>query len=76
VAETAGCIYMLEAKARNGMQDAEVQAKKDAAVQWCRHATGHAVSNGGKPWTHLLIPHNTLTENMTLAGLANQLRID
>ena len=39
VAETADCIYMLEAKARNDMDDAEVQAKKDAAVQWCSHAT-------------------------------------
>ena len=76
VAETADCIYMLEAKARNDMQDAEVQAKKDAAVQWCSHATSHAVSHGGKPWTYLLIPHDAIWENMTLAGLANQFRVD
>jgi type III restriction enzyme len=76
VAETADCIYMLEAKARNDMQDAEVQAKKDAAVQWCRHATGHAVSSGGKPWIYLLISHDALTENMTLAGLANRCHVD
>jgi type III restriction enzyme len=76
VAETADCIYMLEAKARNDMQDAEVQAKKDAAVQWCTHATSHATSHEGKPWTYLLIPHDVITENMTLAGLANQCRVD
>jgi type III restriction enzyme len=76
VAETADCIYMLEAKARNDMEDAEVQAKKDAAVQWCRHATGHAVSYGGKPWTYLLIPHDAISENMTLAGLVNQCHVD
>jgi type III restriction enzyme len=76
VAETADCIYMLEAKARNDMDDAEVQAKKDAAVQWCRHATSHATSHGGKPWTYLLIPHDAISENMTLAGLANQFRVD
>jgi type III restriction enzyme len=76
VAETADCIYMLEAKARNDMQDAEVQAKKDAAVQWCNHAASHAVSHGGKPWTYLLVPHDAIWENMTLAGLANQFRVD
>ena len=76
VAETADCIYVLEAKARNDMQDAEVRAKKDAAVQWCSHATSHTMSHGGKPWTYLLIPHDAISENMTLAGLANRFRVD
>jgi type III restriction enzyme len=69
VAETVDCIYMLEPKARNEMDDTDVQAKKDAAVQWCRHATQHAVSNDGKPWEYLLIPHDAIAENMTIAGL-------
>jgi type III restriction enzyme len=76
VAETANCIFMLEAKARNDMQDVEVQAKKDAAVQWCSHATSHAVSHGGKPWEYSLVPHDAIWENMTLAGLANQFRVN
>ena len=76
VAETTDGIYMLEAKARNDLDDAEMQAKKDAAAQWCSHATRHAVSHGGKPWQYLLIPHDVITENMTLAGLASQFRAD
>jgi type III restriction enzyme len=76
VAETVGCIYMLEAKARNDMDDTEVQAKKDAAVQWCHYATSHATNHGGIPWIYLLIPHDAISENMTLAGLVNQFRID
>jgi type III restriction enzyme len=40
-------------------------------VQWCRHATHHAVSNDGKPWKYLLIPHDVIAENMTIAGLAS-----
>jgi type III restriction enzyme len=76
VAETADGIYMLEAKARNDLHDVEVQAKKDAAVQWCRHATHHAVSHGGRPWQYLLIPHDAITENMTIAGLASQFHFD
>jgi type III restriction enzyme len=75
VAETADCLYLLEAKARNDMDDPEVQAKKDAAVQWCHHATHHAVRHGGKHWQYLLIPHDVITENMTLAGLASQYRV-
>jgi type III restriction enzyme len=71
VAETVERIYMLEAKARHDMDSAEVQAKKDAAVQWCRHATRHAVRHGGKPWQYALIPHDVIAENITLAGLAS-----
>ena len=76
VAETVDSIYMLEAKARNDLHDVEVQAKKDAAVQWCKHATHHAVSHGGRPWKYLLIPHDAITENMTIAGLASQFHFD
>jgi hypothetical protein len=55
---------------------AEVQAKKDAAVQWCHHATTHALRRGGKPWKYQLIPHDAISENMMLLGLANQYHID
>jgi type III restriction enzyme len=61
---------MVETKARNEMESAAVLAKKAAAVKWCGHATDHARSNGGKPWQYLLIPHDVVAENMTLAGLA------
>ena len=69
VAETAESIYMLEPKARNEMTDPEVLAKQEVAVQWCEHASTHAKSYGGKPWTYSLIPHDVIAENMTLSGL-------
>lgn len=72
VAETADCIYMLEPKAKNEMTSSEVLAKKDAAVLWCSRATTHALSNGGKPGKYVLIPHDVIAENMTLAGLVKQ----
>ena len=31
-----------------------------------------ALSNGSKPWKYVLIPHDVITENMTLAGLRSQ----
>ncbi len=75
VAETADVIYMLEPKAKNEMEDADVVAKKDAAVKWCKHASDYAKTYKGKPWEYLLIPHDTIAENMTLKGLADVSRI-
>ena len=75
VAETADCIYMLEPKAKNELTSPEVLAKKDAAVLWCNRATTHARSNGGKPWKYILIPHDVIADNMTLAGLASQFSV-
>ncbi|GLR68697.1 type III restriction endonuclease subunit R [Acidocella aquatica] len=72
VAETEGHIFMLEPKASNNMTDPDVVAKKAVAVEWCRHATEHAASYGGKPWSYVLIPHDAIAENMTLEGLARK----
>jgi len=76
VAETADCIYMLEPKAKNEMSTPEVLAKKEAAVIWCTRATTHTLSNGGKPWRYVLVPHDVIAENMTLAGLVKQFGVD
>lgn len=72
VAETDACIYMLEPKALNEMTNADVLAKKEAAVKWCALASAHNQQNGGKPWNYVLIPHDAIAENMTLAGLVSQ----
>ena len=72
VAETATCIYLLEPKASNELGSADVLAKQEAAITWCKHATNHALAHGGKPWRYLLIPHNVIADNMTLAGLVAQ----
>jgi type III restriction enzyme len=70
VAETDHGIYMLEPKASNQMTDPDVLAKRDVAVEWCRRASDHAKSYHGKPWIYVLIPHDAIADNMTLAGLA------
>lgn len=72
VAETDDCILMLEPKASNQMTDPDVLAKRDSALEWCRHASRHAASYGGKPWRYALIPHDAIAENMTLVGLLQQ----
>ena len=70
VAETADTIFMLEPKATNQLDDPVVLAKQEAAVNWCRNASEHARSYGGKPWRYVLIPHDAVAENMSLDGLA------
>lgn len=67
VAETNDTIYMAETKARNELTDPVVVAKKKAAETWCGHATDYNRSLGRKPWRYLLIPHDRVQENMSLA---------
>ena len=76
VAETTDCIYMLEPKAKNELTASEVLAKKDSAVLWCSRATAHSLTNGRKPWKYVLIPHDVIAENMTLAALVSQYKSD
>ncbi|MFK5927307.1 MAG: hypothetical protein QM483_11800 [Desulfuromusa sp.] len=50
----------------------EYPKKSYHVVKWCGHATDHAQSNGGKPWQYLIVPHDVVADNMTLAGLAGR----
>jgi type III restriction enzyme len=72
VAETEDRILMLEPKMATQMQDKDVLAKRDVAIQWCGWASEHARSYGGKPWRYALIPHDAIAENMTLDFLLKQ----
>lgn len=72
VAETASCTYMVETKARNEMEAADVLAKREAACKWCEQASGYAATHGGKSWKYLMIPHDVISENMTLEALAQR----
>lgn len=70
VAEMPDAILMLEPKAANQLADPEVLAKRDVAAEFCRQATLHNDAHGGKPWSYLLIPHDAIAGNMTVANLA------
>lgn len=70
VVETRTAKYLCEPKRADQMNDPEVRAKADAASTWCGHATAHELAHGGKSWTYLLVPHDAVAENKTLAGLA------
>jgi type III restriction enzyme len=69
VAETEDAIYMLEPKRRTALEDADVLAKMHSAKTWCEHASDYAAKHGGKPWVYRLIPHDTISENMSIPHL-------
>jgi type III restriction enzyme len=72
VVETHTRKFLCEPKRASEMNDPDVTAKAEAAAVWCRHASTHAAESGGKPWTYLLIPHDQISAQMTLAGLATR----
>ena len=72
VAETDDSILMLEPKMATQMSDKDVLSKADVAVQWCVWASEHARTYGGKPWRYVLIPHDAISDNMTLEFLVKQ----
>lgn len=60
IVETADAIYMVETKAAVNISNEEVQQKKQAAEEYCRHASEFTAENGGKPWRYILLPHDII----------------
>lgn len=69
VVETTETKHLCEPKRANELESEEVQAKAEAATTWCKYASNHARTHGDKPWSYLLIPHDSITSSVTLEGL-------
>ena len=69
VVETVERIYLVEIKASNEMTNSDVLQKAEAAMIYCRQATGHARKTGKKEWTYLLVPHDAVKGNVTFGHL-------
>lgn len=67
VVEMDSFILLAETKKRDDLKSDEVLAKAAAAVRWCKYASDHARSVGGKPWRYILVPHDELAESKRLA---------
>jgi type III restriction enzyme len=66
VVETADTIYMIETKAANNVNDADVQAKKQAAEKYCKHASDYTVQHGGKAWKYMLLSHTDIAKTVSM----------
>ena len=71
VVETNDCIYLVEPKAANEINDPDVQAKAQAALKYCKHATEFTSEYGGKPWKYVLIPHDQVTKTSSFKGVVS-----
>jgi type III restriction enzyme len=72
IAATADFNLIIETKAAKDMEAADVKAKADAAATWCKHASEYSLGQGGKPWKYLLVPHDAVTHNATIAALTSR----
>ena len=64
VVETEDTIYMVEPKSSANIYDADVLAKKEAAIKYCKYATEFTSQNSGKQWKYLLVPHNEISRTI------------
>jgi type III restriction enzyme len=72
VAATTDLNLIIETKAVKDMESADVKAKAEAAVTWCKHASAYSQAQGGKPWKYVLVPHDAVAHNATIAALVNR----
>ncbi|MHB9153736.1 MAG: type III restriction endonuclease subunit R, partial [Spirochaetales bacterium] len=72
VVELESGIWLAETKMRKELDSAEVIAKRDAAIEWCRYANEHAAAHDLKPWHYTLIPHDKVMDSMGLKTLLLQ----
>lgn len=67
VVEMDAFILLAETKKRDDLKSNDVVAKAAAAVHWCKNASDHARTVGGKSWKYLLVPHDEINESKRLA---------
>ncbi|MBI2326340.1 DEAD/DEAH box helicase family protein [Candidatus Collierbacteria bacterium] len=72
VVETKDTLYLVEIKAERDIDDAEVLEKAEAGKKYCEAATKFNAVNRGKPWKYVILPHTSVSPNMSFFGLVNR----
>ncbi len=75
IVETPGFIAMVETKKKDDVESEQVQLKAKSALNYCQNATEYNEQINGKPWEYILIPHDAVKVNMSLAHLFSQYEI-
>lgn len=74
VVETQNIIYLVEVKREDEVNDPDVVAKKERALQFCEVASSWGKANGYKQWQYLFIPSKQIGENSTFKILAQRFK--
>ncbi len=75
IVETADAIYMCETKAEKDVNDPDVQAKAEAAREFCRLASEFTAQNSGKPWHYVLISHTLVDRAYSFNYILQQAKL-
>jgi len=69
VVETEDCIFLVEIKGEDKLNDPNVLAKKERALRYCEVATRWAKANNYKEWKHMFIPSKQVQDNSSFDTL-------
>ncbi len=72
VVETDTDKWLCEIKAKNKMDDPDVVAKADAAIEWCKIASEYERQHSSKAWNYALIGHDKVKPSANFRDLVNQ----
>ena len=74
VVETEKVIYLVEVKDEKRMEDADVIAKKERGLQYCKAASDWGSVNGYKEWRYLFIPSKEVKINSSFRNLSERFK--
>lgn len=69
VVETSDCYYLVEVKSTKELDNPDVIAKKERALEYCKIASEYNLANGHKPFEYLFIPHDQINMNVSFDNL-------
>lgn len=69
VVETKDMYYLVEIKDKRNLENPDVLAKKERALQYCRIASEYNKANGHKEFRYLFIPHDEVSSNSSFNNL-------
>lgn len=72
VIETKDIVYLTEVKGEDKLKDADVIAKKERGIQFCKTVSEWARANDFKKWRYLFIPSMQIKENSSFENLAKR----
>lgn len=72
VVETATDYYLVEVKGLNMLDNPQVKAKQERAIQYCKLASEYNVAHKHKPFTHLFIPEDQFDSSTTFGSLIDR----
>jgi type III restriction enzyme len=76
VVEMDDRICLVEVKGEDRLEAADVLAKKDRALRYCKVVSEWGRANGYKEWDYIFIPSKQITENSTFETLVERFTVD